>query len=136
MASTETVNHTNTAVSISINSTTNDDTNDNPWLLALLIIIIKLSPGQKEAFHESSESDYGDEMECGLRRGETSIYLLERRLDYGLSPLLTFNLGTNGLKVTSEPPPTAGQAGCLQGQDRSAVTHPSSSHARHCLISR
>ncbi|KAG8276225.1 hypothetical protein J6590_069912 [Homalodisca vitripennis] len=28
----------------------------------------------------------------------------------------------------------AGQAGCLQGQYRSAVTHPSSSHARRCLI--
>ncbi|KAG8296094.1 hypothetical protein J6590_065081 [Homalodisca vitripennis] len=28
----------------------------------------------------------------------------------------------------------AGQAGCLQGQDRSAATHPSSSHARRCLI--
>ncbi|KAG8272202.1 hypothetical protein J6590_046080 [Homalodisca vitripennis] len=28
----------------------------------------------------------------------------------------------------------AGQAGCLQGQDRSAVTHPSSSHARRCLM--
>ncbi|KAG8308782.1 hypothetical protein J6590_101733, partial [Homalodisca vitripennis] len=41
---------------------------------------------------------------------------------------------TNSLKVTSEPPPTAGQAGCLQGQDHSAVTHPSSSHARRCLI--
>ncbi|KAG8319861.1 hypothetical protein J6590_082671 [Homalodisca vitripennis] len=47
---------------------------------------------------------------------------------------LTFNLGTNGLKVTSGPPPTAGQAGCLQGQDRSAITLPSSSHARLCLI--
>ncbi|KAG8315957.1 hypothetical protein J6590_061381 [Homalodisca vitripennis] len=35
---------------------------------------------------------------------------------------LTLNLGTNGLKVTSEPPPMAGQAGCLQGQDCSAVT--------------
>ncbi|KAG8240985.1 hypothetical protein J6590_097235, partial [Homalodisca vitripennis] len=35
--------------------------------------------------------------------------------------------------VISEPPPMAGQAGCLQGQDRSAVTHPSSSHARRCL---
>ncbi|KAG8331154.1 hypothetical protein J6590_047572 [Homalodisca vitripennis] len=34
---------------------------------------------------------------------------------------LHFNLGTNG-KVTSEPPPTAGQAGCLQGQDRSVAT--------------
>ncbi|KAG8290693.1 hypothetical protein J6590_077544 [Homalodisca vitripennis] len=41
--------------------------------------------------------------------------------------------GTNGLNVTSEIPPTAGQAGCLQGQDRSAATHPSSSHARRCL---
>ncbi|KAG8287054.1 hypothetical protein J6590_047031 [Homalodisca vitripennis] len=45
-------------------------------------------------------------------------------------PSLTLNLGTNGLKVTSEPPPMAGQAGCLQGQDRSAVTHPSSRQAR------
>ncbi|KAG8247787.1 hypothetical protein J6590_054004 [Homalodisca vitripennis] len=45
-------------------------------------------------------------------------------------PSLTLN--GNGLKVTSEPPPTAGQAGCLQGQDRSAVTNPSSSHARRC----
>ncbi|KAG8335583.1 hypothetical protein J6590_064293 [Homalodisca vitripennis] len=27
-----------------------------------------------------------------------------------------------------------GQAGCLQGLDLSAVTHPSSSHARRCLI--
>ncbi|KAG8291705.1 hypothetical protein J6590_054437 [Homalodisca vitripennis] len=42
-------------------------------------------------------------------------------------PSLTLNLGTNGLKVTTEPPPMA-------GQDRSAVTHPSSSHARLCLI--
>ncbi|KAG8302162.1 hypothetical protein J6590_036050 [Homalodisca vitripennis] len=45
-------------------------------------------------------------------------------------PFLTLNLGANGLKVTSEPPPMAGQAGCLQGRDRSAVTHPSSGHAR------
>ncbi|KAG8307527.1 hypothetical protein J6590_018402 [Homalodisca vitripennis] len=36
-------------------------------------------------------------------------------------PSLTFNLRTNGLKVTSVPPPTAGQADCLQGQDRSAI---------------
>ncbi|KAG8272988.1 hypothetical protein J6590_030595 [Homalodisca vitripennis] len=49
-------------------------------------------------------------------------------------PSLTLNLGTNGLKVTSETPPMAGQAGCLQGQDRSAVTYPSSSHAQRCLI--
>ncbi|KAG8305174.1 hypothetical protein J6590_075370 [Homalodisca vitripennis] len=35
---------------------------------------------------------------------------------------LTPNMGTNGLKVTSEPPPMAGPTGCLQGQDRSAVT--------------
>ncbi|KAG8260605.1 hypothetical protein J6590_093282 [Homalodisca vitripennis] len=56
-----------------------------------------------------------------------------KRLFYK-KPSLTLNLGTNGLKVTSEPPPMAGQAGCLQGQDRSAVTYPSSSHARRCLI--
>ncbi|KAG8262468.1 hypothetical protein J6590_052113 [Homalodisca vitripennis] len=43
-------------------------------------------------------------------------------------------IGRSGLKVTSEPPPTTGQAECFQGQDRSAVTHPSSSHARRCLI--
>ncbi|KAG8304731.1 hypothetical protein J6590_086893 [Homalodisca vitripennis] len=49
-------------------------------------------------------------------------------------PSLTLNLGTNGLKVTYEPPPMVGQAGCLQGLDLSAVTHPSSSHARRCLI--
>ncbi|KAG8296654.1 hypothetical protein J6590_051634 [Homalodisca vitripennis] len=41
---------------------------------------------------------------------------------------LTLNLETNGFKVTSEPQPMAGQAGCLQGQDHSAVTHPSSSY--------
>ncbi|KAG8330733.1 hypothetical protein J6590_055718 [Homalodisca vitripennis] len=35
-------------------------------------------------------------------------------------PSLTLNLGTNGLKVTSEPPPM--------------VTYPSSGHARRCLI--
>ncbi|KAG8309403.1 hypothetical protein J6590_086886 [Homalodisca vitripennis] len=45
-------------------------------------------------------------------------------------PFVTLNLGTNGLKVTSGPPPMAGQAGCLQGQDRLAVTHPSSRNAR------
>ncbi|KAG8277770.1 hypothetical protein J6590_034999, partial [Homalodisca vitripennis] len=49
-------------------------------------------------------------------------------------PSLTLNLGTNGLKVTSEPPPMAGQAGHLQGQDRSAVNYPSSGHARRSLI--
>ncbi|KAG8278384.1 hypothetical protein J6590_021285 [Homalodisca vitripennis] len=49
-------------------------------------------------------------------------------------PSLTLNLGTNGLKVTSEPPPMAGQAGRLQGQDRTAVACPSSGHARRCLI--
>ncbi|KAG8253762.1 hypothetical protein J6590_027798 [Homalodisca vitripennis] len=32
-------------------------------------------------------------------------------------PSLTLNLGTNGLKVTSELPPTARQAGSLQGLD-------------------
>ncbi|KAG8262689.1 hypothetical protein J6590_049237 [Homalodisca vitripennis] len=55
-------------------------------------------------------------------------------LDTHLRRSLTSNLGINNLKVTSEPPPMVGQAGCLQGQDRSAVTHPSSSHSRRCLI--
>ncbi|KAG8301452.1 hypothetical protein J6590_053525 [Homalodisca vitripennis] len=49
------------------------------------------------------------------------------------NPSITLILGTNDLKVTSEPPPVAGEVVCLQGQDRSAV-HPSSSHARRCLI--
>ncbi|KAG8264345.1 hypothetical protein J6590_014633 [Homalodisca vitripennis] len=40
---------------------------------------------------------------------------------------LTRDLGTNGLKVTSKPPPMPVQAGRLQGQDRSAVPYPSSS---------
>ncbi|KAG8303072.1 hypothetical protein J6590_018533 [Homalodisca vitripennis] len=29
-----------------------------------------------------------------------------------------------------QPPPIAGQTSCLQGQDRLAFTHPSSSHDR------
>ncbi|KAG8283749.1 hypothetical protein J6590_011119 [Homalodisca vitripennis] len=49
-------------------------------------------------------------------------------------PSLTLMLGTNGLKALPNHHPPARQAGCLQGQDRSAVTHPSSSHARRCLI--
>ncbi|KAG8254299.1 hypothetical protein J6590_011997 [Homalodisca vitripennis] len=48
--------------------------------------------------------------------------------------LSTLNLGTIGLKVTSELPPTAGQAGCFEEQDDSSVTLPSNSHARRCLI--
>ncbi|KAG8275950.1 hypothetical protein J6590_074856 [Homalodisca vitripennis] len=51
-----------------------------------------------------------------------------RRCTRRKKPSLTLNLGTNGLKVTSKPPPTAGQAGCLQGQDRSAGGFPSKSH--------
>ncbi|KAG8283950.1 hypothetical protein J6590_003642 [Homalodisca vitripennis] len=57
-----------------------------------------------------------------------------RGVKLGLKFSLTLKLGTNGLKVTSEPPPMAGQAGCFQGQDRSAVTNPRRSHARRCLI--
>ncbi|KAG8312160.1 hypothetical protein J6590_028388 [Homalodisca vitripennis] len=49
------------------------------------------------------------------------------------SPLVTPSW-KNSSKVTSEPPPTAGQEDYLQKQDRSAVTHPGSSHARRCLI--
>ncbi|KAG8336634.1 hypothetical protein J6590_041003 [Homalodisca vitripennis] len=52
-------------------------------------------------------------------------------LSFGTFPDV-FKAGNHWL--TSEPPPTAGQAGFLQGQDRSAVTHRSSSHARCCLI--
>ncbi|KAG8337017.1 hypothetical protein J6590_034105 [Homalodisca vitripennis] len=39
-------------------------------------------------------------------------------------PSLTLDLASNGLKVTSEPPPMAGQVSCLQGEDRSPFTHP------------
>ncbi|KAG8241312.1 hypothetical protein J6590_089002 [Homalodisca vitripennis] len=46
------------------------------------------------------------------------------------SPLYQLTCGPS--EVTSETPPTTGKAGCLQGQDRSAVTHPSSIHARRC----
>ncbi|KAG8249375.1 hypothetical protein J6590_019662 [Homalodisca vitripennis] len=56
------------------------------------------------------------------------------RSETAKKPSLSLNLRTNGLKVTSVPPPMAGQAGCLQGQGRSAVTHPSSSHVRRCLV--
>ncbi|KAG8285065.1 hypothetical protein J6590_088699 [Homalodisca vitripennis] len=34
-------------------------------------------------------------------------------------------MGTNGLKVSSEPPPLAGLTDYLQGQDHSAITHHS-----------
>ncbi|KAG8261759.1 hypothetical protein J6590_066290 [Homalodisca vitripennis] len=53
-----------------------------------------------------------------------------RNNDYW-SPLTDYCLPTF---VTSEPPLMAGQAGCLQGQNRSAVTHTSSSYARRYLI--
>ncbi|KAG8261335.1 hypothetical protein J6590_075191 [Homalodisca vitripennis] len=45
-------------------------------------------------------------------------------------PSLTLNLGTNDIRVTPEPPQRAGKAECLQGQDRSEVTCPSSSYSR------
>ncbi|KAG8334913.1 hypothetical protein J6590_080041 [Homalodisca vitripennis] len=38
--------------------------------------------------------------------------------------------------VTSKPPTTARQTDCLQGQDSSVVTHPSSSLPRRCLVFR
>ncbi|XP_046662604.1 transmembrane protein adipocyte-associated 1-like isoform X2 [Homalodisca vitripennis] len=47
-------------------------------------------------------------------------------------PSLTLNLETNGLKVTSEPPPTAGQAGCLTG---SLSGHPSKQQPHSTLLS-
>ncbi|KAG8292665.1 hypothetical protein J6590_034858 [Homalodisca vitripennis] len=47
-------------------------------------------------------------------------------------PSLTLNLGTNGFKGDFRTT-TNGRAG-LQRRDCSAVTHPSSSHARRCLI--
>ncbi|KAG8286917.1 hypothetical protein J6590_049006 [Homalodisca vitripennis] len=48
-------------------------------------------------------------------------------------PSLTLKLGTNGLKAISEPPPMARRAAC-KDKIALAVTHPSSSHARRCLI--
>ncbi|KAG8301923.1 hypothetical protein J6590_041358 [Homalodisca vitripennis] len=44
----------------------------------------------------------------------------------------TRNLKINGLKVTSEPPPTAWQADCLQGEDRCG--HPSKQQPRLTLL--
>ncbi|KAG8294473.1 hypothetical protein J6590_102166, partial [Homalodisca vitripennis] len=53
----------------------------------------------------------------------------------GLRNPLRQQLGTNGLKVTSESPPVAvQQTTCKDVKDRSAVIHPSSSHARRSLI--
>ncbi|KAG8299301.1 hypothetical protein J6590_104294 [Homalodisca vitripennis] len=49
-----------------------------------------------------------------------------------MKPSLTIKQGSNALKVFYEPPPMAGQTGYLQGQDRSAVTHPSRRHYRRC----
>ncbi|KAG8311492.1 hypothetical protein J6590_042358 [Homalodisca vitripennis] len=49
-------------------------------------------------------------------------------------PRLKLNMGAISLMVTSVPSPTAWQASCLQGQDRSEVSHPSSSHVRRCVI--
>ncbi|KAG8314358.1 hypothetical protein J6590_094411 [Homalodisca vitripennis] len=68
---------------------------------------------------------------CSPASCRTSVTTCEVRAK---KPSLTLNLEINGLKVTSEPPPMAGQAGRLQGQDRSAVTCPSSGHTRRCLI--
>ncbi|KAG8317352.1 hypothetical protein J6590_029925 [Homalodisca vitripennis] len=49
-------------------------------------------------------------------------------------PSLTLNPGTNGLKVTSEPPPTAEQAGCLHGQGRSTLLDLDNNVPRHTRI--
>ncbi|KAG8291789.1 hypothetical protein J6590_052754 [Homalodisca vitripennis] len=71
-----------------------------------------------------------------LQRFLDSVPVLKRRIAGEVrakKPSLTLNLGTNGLKVTSELS-VAGQAGCMQGQDRLAITQPSSSHARRCLM--
>ncbi|KAG8248218.1 hypothetical protein J6590_044062 [Homalodisca vitripennis] len=51
----------------------------------------------------------------------------------GLGSSLQHNWETNG-KGDFRTPPTAGQGDRLQGQDRSAVTHTSSSHARPCVF--
>lgn len=42
---------------------------------------------------------------------------------WGEKPSLTFNLGTNGLKVTSGPPLVSGRAGCMQGLVRFLLTN-------------
>ncbi|KAG8307304.1 hypothetical protein J6590_024952 [Homalodisca vitripennis] len=50
-------------------------------------------------------------------------------------PSLTLNMGTKGLlKVTSKPPPMAGQAGCLQGRTGSLSGHPSKQQPRSTLL--
>ncbi|KAG8300238.1 hypothetical protein J6590_080667 [Homalodisca vitripennis] len=65
---------------------------------------------------------------------DTKRKLYKPYISFLAKPSLTINLGINDLKVTSEPPPMTGQVDCSQGQDRSAVTHPSSSHARRYVI--
>ncbi|KAG8271174.1 hypothetical protein J6590_068600 [Homalodisca vitripennis] len=49
------------------------------------------------------------------------------------NPSIVLKLETKGLKVTSKSPPMTGHGSCLQRQDHSAVTHPSSSYARLVL---
>ncbi|KAG8331704.1 hypothetical protein J6590_035661 [Homalodisca vitripennis] len=70
----------------------------------------------------------------GIKKVKLSKDALFYQVKLGLRDPLQHNLETNGLQVTSEPPPMAGQAGCLQGQDRSAATHRRSNHGRRCLI--
>ncbi|KAG8283971.1 hypothetical protein J6590_003662 [Homalodisca vitripennis] len=63
-------------------------------------------------------------MDKSARRCHTTRDVMDK------NPSMTLKLEiNNGLNVTSKPPPMARQAGCLQGQGRSAVTHPSDCHA-------
>ncbi|KAG8244759.1 hypothetical protein J6590_015297 [Homalodisca vitripennis] len=50
--------------------------------------------------------------------------------------VLNFTVNIDNAICYFRPQPIAGKASCLQGQDRSAVTHPSSSHARNVGIER
>ncbi|KAG8302376.1 hypothetical protein J6590_034689 [Homalodisca vitripennis] len=72
-------------------------------------------------------------MRYSLTQGTVREFFIPTGHSSVLSSVLANFSCANVMHKTSEPTPMAGQAGCLQGQDRSAVTHPSSSHARRCL---
>ncbi|KAG8295032.1 hypothetical protein J6590_089703 [Homalodisca vitripennis] len=56
------------------------------------------------------------------------VYQVSR--NFAKADKLSLSLGTNGVKVTSEPPPTTGQPGCSRGHDRSAILHASTTNGR------
>ncbi|KAG8254201.1 hypothetical protein J6590_011894 [Homalodisca vitripennis] len=114
----------------------------NERLLTFDCIIILGLPSGHVVLIEANLQQRARNAEGALKLAETSQSdlfgfpgdsLNDETLNQKSKPSQKHYLGTNGLKVTSEPPPIAGQADGLQGQDRSTVTYPSSSHSRRCL---